>query len=78
LQDNRLITAMREKPEASLAEWAQACGWMLNGRDGQPDKPNKSLVQRVLVRVMKDKLVAKEGRKYVLTKHGKTTASASN
>ena len=48
---------------------------MITGKDAQPDKPNKSLVQRVLTRLMKDKLIAKDGRNYALTKHGKAAAA---
>jgi hypothetical protein len=68
---------MLDKPDASLAEWAQACGWMLASKGGQPGQPNKALVQRVLGRLLKDKLIAKEGRKYALTKHGKAAVSAA-
>jgi hypothetical protein len=60
-QENRLLKAISAKPEASIAELAQAFGWMLKGKDSQPDKPNRSLVQRVLSRVIKDKRVTKEG-----------------
>jgi hypothetical protein len=78
LQEDRLIRAMFDKPEGSLSEWAQACGWMLSGRGDQPSMPNKSLVQRVLVRLINDKQVAKEARRYVLTKQGKKAVSASD
>jgi hypothetical protein len=75
-QENRLLAAMLAKPDGSLAQWAQDCGWMIKGKDDQADKPNKSLVQRVLARLVKDDLVAKEGRNYALTKHGKAAAAA--
>jgi hypothetical protein len=35
----------------------------VRGRDGQPDKPNKSLVQRVIGRLVKENMVAKKGPK---------------
>ena len=76
-QENRLMRAMLANPDGSLADWAQACGWTLAGRGGQPIQPNKALVQRVVGRLLKDKLVAKEGRKYALTKHGKAAVSAA-
>jgi hypothetical protein len=74
-QDNRLLTAVRARPEGSIAEWAVDCGWMLRGKDGQPDAPYRSLVHRVLIRLVKDKMLTKEGRGYTLTKAGKAAAS---
>jgi hypothetical protein len=68
---------MCARPIASLAELAQDCGWMIKGKDGQPDRPNKSLVQRVLERLKKDKLVVKKGRYFVPTSEGKTVAKGS-
>jgi hypothetical protein len=76
-QENRLMKAMFDKPDASLAEWAQACEWAISGKAGQPNTPNKSLVQRVLGRLVKDKMATKEGRKYALTEHGKKAVSAA-
>jgi hypothetical protein len=76
-QETRLMRSMLDKPDASLAEWARACGWMLAGKGGHPGQLNKALVQRVLGRLLKDKLIAKEGRKYALNKHGKAAVSAA-
>jgi hypothetical protein len=74
-QDNRLLAAIRARPEGSIAEWAVDCGWMLRGKDGHPDTPYRSLAHRVLTRLVKDKMLAKEGRGYILTKAGKAAAS---
>jgi hypothetical protein len=73
-QENRLLAAIRVKPSGSLAEWAQDCGWFLQGKAGDQNQPNKSLARRVIARLQKDKLVAKEGRSFTLTKTGRTTA----
>jgi hypothetical protein len=73
-QDNRLLAVIREHPEGSIAEWAANCGWTLKGKAGAPDKPNRSLVQRAVACLVKDKLLVKEGRGYALTKAGKAAA----
>jgi hypothetical protein len=65
-QENRLLNAMKKTPEGSIADLAKACGWV--SKDG---KPHKSLVFRVLSRLVKAKLITKVGRGYELTKAGK-------
>jgi hypothetical protein len=69
-QENKLLAAMVAKPHGSLTDWAQHCGWVLQARPSVPPKPNKSLVQRVMKRLLDDRLVRMEGRGYVLTKAG--------
>jgi hypothetical protein len=68
-QENRLLTTMLRNPNGSLTDWASDCGWFLRG-----EVPNKSLVRRVIIRLQKEKLVAKEGRDFTLTKAGKVAA----
>jgi hypothetical protein len=63
-QENVLLKAMVDKPHGSLSDWAAHCGWMPKG------KPNKSMAQRVMKRLIEAKLVSKHGRGYVLTKAG--------
>jgi hypothetical protein len=70
-QEDRLLKAINASPKASIAQLAAACGWMTRGKDGQPDRPYKSLAQRVLTRLKEEKLVFKDGREHVLTKAGK-------
>jgi hypothetical protein len=67
-QENRLLAAMAAIPNGSLADWARECGWTLQA--GGTPKPNKSLIQRVLSRLMGMKFVNKNGRGYVLTPEG--------
>jgi predicted transcriptional regulator len=45
---------------------------------GDLQKPNKSLVNRVIGRLKRDKLVTKDGRDYVLTKPGKSAAKKAS
>jgi hypothetical protein len=68
-QENKLLEAMLHSPNGSLTDWASDCGWFLHGAF-----PNKSLVQRVMGRLQKEKLVEKQGRNLVLTKPGKQAA----
>jgi hypothetical protein len=71
-QEDRLLVAMLNSPRGSLVEWASRCGWFVRGN---LQKPNKELARRVMTRLMKDKLVAKDGREFVLTpKAGKAAA----
>ena len=73
-QEDCLLAAMLARKNGSLADWAQDCGWRLKGEPGQPDKPYKSLVERLMKRLQRDKLVTKIGRGYTLTKAGKIAA----
>jgi hypothetical protein len=41
-QEDRLLRAINVNPKASIAELAAACGWMTRGKDGQPDRPQRS------------------------------------
>jgi hypothetical protein len=70
-QEDRLLIAMHNRPQGSLVQWATDCRWFVAG---DPLKPNRGLSHRVIKRLEKDKLVAKEGRDLVLTKTGKAAA----
>ncbi len=70
-QEDRMLAAMLNRPNGSLAQWATDCRWF---RQGDPEQPNKSLTQRVIGRLRKHKLVGLEGRDFVLTKAGKASA----
>jgi hypothetical protein len=73
-QEDRLLAAMVGNPRGSLSEWATECGWF------QPkDKtaPYKALVQRVLKRLEKAKLIKKYGRGFSVTAPGKTAAKGA-
>ncbi len=69
-QEDQLLSAVQAKPRGSLADWATACGWFLNGNR---DNPNKQQAQRVAQRLTKTdpKLLTKNGRGYAITKAGK-------
>jgi hypothetical protein len=68
-QENQLLAAMSAKPRGALAEWAADCGWFTRDRE-----PYKSLVVRILDRLVKAKLVTKRGSRFALTKTGKEAA----
>jgi AAA domain len=70
-QEDALLAAMKDNPRGSLATWAAACGWLINGSLA---RPNKQLASRVANRLKKDKLVAKVGRDFVLTRAGRKQA----
>jgi hypothetical protein len=82
VQDNRLLVAILDRADGSIAQWAEDCGWFFavkqntEGKDEKP-KPNRSLVQRVLKRLTDDGLVKKEGKIYGLTKVGRKAAQAA-
>jgi hypothetical protein len=69
-QENQRLKAMAAKPGASLSELALACEWFLSD-----STPYKSLVQRVMGRLLRDKLVKKSGRDYELTSAGRAAAA---
>jgi Bifunctional DNA primase/polymerase, N-terminal/AAA domain/Primase C terminal 2 (PriCT-2) len=60
---DELMTIMLMRPGLSLAELATELGWQLS--DG---KPNKSLVQRLVNKLVIEKQVEKKGGHYTLTK----------
>ena len=61
-----LLLMMQNSPGLSLAEYAEALGWL--NKNG---KPNKNMSQRIMTGLAKDKLVAKNRREqYELTKKG--------
>jgi hypothetical protein len=70
-QENKLLAAMVGNPRGSLSEWAIECGWF---QPKKPDVPYKSLVERILKRLLKSGMVKKYGRGYSVTKPGKTAA----
>jgi hypothetical protein len=61
LQNNRLLLAIADRPDGSIAQWAQDCGWMTTAKPGERSKAYKSLVQRVLKRLTQDKRLKKGG-----------------
>jgi hypothetical protein len=70
-QENMLLQVIWDEPELSFAQWAEKCGWTAPGKEGEPPQPKKWVVQRVLSRLERQKLVEKVGRKYRLTNTGK-------
>jgi len=66
--ENRVLRALGDSPKASLSFLAKKCG--LVGGNGEPSKRR---VQTIMVRLLKDKLVAhhRGGGKYILTEKGK-------
>jgi AAA domain/Bifunctional DNA primase/polymerase, N-terminal/Primase C terminal 2 (PriCT-2) len=60
-----LLHALHTKPSSSIAELAEALGWKY-----QNGEPNKSLVQRLVKRSVKDKYVELVGSRYQLTAKG--------
>jgi hypothetical protein len=73
-QDDRLLLAMLERRNGSLAAWAADCGWMSQVKPGEAPRPNRSLAQRVMKRLVGDKLVTKVRGDYTLTKAGQKAA----
>ena len=74
VQENQLLAAMVGNPEGSMADWAIECEWF------QPNNktvPYKSLVQRVLKRLEKSRLIKKYGRGFTLTPAGKKAAKSA-
>jgi hypothetical protein len=74
-QDDRLLRAMLERRDGSLAGWAADCGWYRAAAPGEQQQPNKSLVQRIMKRLVNDKLVTKVRNDYTLTKAGREVAA---
>jgi hypothetical protein len=73
-QETRLLTAMLNRPNGSLTEWAEDCGWMNQGKPGEVAQPNKSLVRRVMKRLTDTKRAEKIGNDYTLTRKAKDAA----
>ena len=70
-EDGQLLAAMLNRPQGTLEEWAADCGWFTKG---DAKRPNKSRAKRVSDRLSEAELVAKEGRKLVLTPAGEAAA----
>ena len=70
-EDGQLLAAMLNRPEGTLEEWAADCGWFTKG---DAKRPNKSRAKRVSDRLSEAQLVAKKGRKLVLTPTGEAAA----
>ena len=69
-QENRLLAAMVAKPHGSLSDWAEHCGWYLPAKPGEQARAYKSLVARVVKRLVDNGLVQKKGANCTLTKTG--------
>jgi hypothetical protein len=67
--EDTVLIAMFDEPNASIADIAKACGWTYKG--GAPDK---SKVQRALKGLEKSKLIEKVRDTYALTAKGEKTA----
>jgi len=70
-RQDQLLLLMKNSASLSLAEMAEELGWFL--KDGSP---YKSMVQRILTRLTKDRLVTKNRDHYELTKRGIEAATA--
>jgi hypothetical protein len=76
--DDRLLSAMAARPDGSIAQWAQDCGWMHTpksdeakpGEEPQP-KPYKTMVVRILKRLEENGYVKKIGKNHSLTPAGR-------
>ena len=60
-----LLRAVQKAPASSMTELAKALGWQYQNGD-----PNKSLVQRLLKQLVKDKLIEMKGKRPVVTAKG--------
>jgi hypothetical protein len=69
--ENRLLFTLLNHPEASIARWAELCGWM--SKTDSPT-PLKSKVARILDRLAEDRLVKRYRGSWVLTAEGKREA----
>jgi hypothetical protein len=77
-QEDRLLKVIAANPKGSLADWATACGWVSQGKDGQPGQPYKMLASRVQKRLKAAKWITQQGREWVLTAAGKKMIGAQN
>jgi AAA domain len=73
-QEDRLLQAMLGRLNGSLSDWATDCGWILPAKPGETPQPNKSIVQRIMKRLVDDKLAKKSRGSYALTPAGKKAA----
>ena len=64
-QEDHLLRALADAPQASWAELAKTLGWFMRNGD-----PYKQLVKRKLDALQKDKLVRKDRDGYTLTPAG--------
>jgi hypothetical protein len=71
-KEDQLLVLMADRPGLSLAEMAQALGWTF-----QNGELNRSLVQRTLKALTKDKLVENRWGTYTLTRKGREAAAAA-
>ena len=74
-EDNKttLSAAIAKMPGASYVELAKKCEFfMKNG------EPYKSLVQRLITALKNEKMIKKQGGRWVLTKSGKQEAEQQN
>jgi hypothetical protein len=62
----KLLAAMAKMPGGSIAVLADEVGWRT-----KDDKPNRSLVQRLLNSLARERMVKKENQRWVLTPKGK-------
>jgi hypothetical protein len=67
--EDAVLLAIRNAPNASLAGWARLLGWFM--ADGQPAKMR---VSRAIARLVKDGMVAKRRNRHALTKAGAAEA----
>lgn len=67
--EDRVLAALLEEPDRSIADLARTCDWML-----QTGEPHKSKVQRTLERLEKAKLAKKKRGGWALTEEGKDAA----
>jgi hypothetical protein len=65
--EDKILAELEKNPKRSLAELAQACGWFLANND-----PHKTKVERVIARLVGDRLVRRtRGKHYRLTDEAK-------
>jgi hypothetical protein len=76
-QEERVLRAILDRPDGSIADWAKDCGWLYSAKSGEKQMPNKSLAQRVIKRLLELKLIEKDGRSYGLKPKGKKAAEAA-
>jgi DNA-binding MarR family transcriptional regulator len=70
--EDQLLEELDRDPDRSVADLARACGWLLSNGE-----PHKSKTDRVLTRLVADKLIKKvRGRRYRSTPEGKKALKA--
>jgi hypothetical protein len=68
---DRVLRILDDGPGKSMSDIAEHFGWVYKS-----GKPNKSLVQRVIKKLISEKLVAKRGRIHVVSPKGKEHLAA--